>query len=133
MLIFLQPLKIMFLAIYTPVAPRPNNRILALDCLLTASIPIAPMYLLHLSFTFSSLMSSSFKLVSSFLSYSTSTSSMFSSLDSILTFFFFSFFGLLMLGFKSLCDGSGSLFSSYSSSLMAFSSMVLYSVFDFLN
>ena len=52
MVSFLHPLKTKFLMTYKANGFNPNTRISALDCLLTASMPIAPIYLLHLSLTF---------------------------------------------------------------------------------
>lgn len=52
----LQPASTIFFAISTPSGPKPAITILLSAYLATASIPIAPIYLLHLSFTFSSLM-----------------------------------------------------------------------------
>ena len=129
----LHPLKMMFLAIYTATAPRPNINTLALLCLLTAYIPIAPMYLLHLSLTLSSLISISFKFVQVFLSYPTSTSSNAIYFDYILTYLGLVYFFTVFVLMRSLDVGYGSLFNSIQSYLMAFQSIVLYQVLLFLN
>ena len=50
----LHPDKTKFFAISTPSAPTPDKKIFAVDCLLTASIPKAPIYLEYLSFATSS-------------------------------------------------------------------------------
>ena len=50
----LQPAKTMFFAISIPRAPTSQINILLSAYFATASMPIAPMYLLHLSLTFSS-------------------------------------------------------------------------------
>jgi hypothetical protein len=56
----LHPDKTRFFAISTPSAPAPARKIFADAYLATASIPIAPIYLLHLSLTASSSILSSF-------------------------------------------------------------------------
>lgn len=48
------PDNTIFFAISTPNGPNPDRNTLEFDCLLTASSPIAPMYLDHLSLTASS-------------------------------------------------------------------------------
>ena len=50
----MQPDSTMFFEISIPNAPAPDTKILAAAYLATASTPIAPIYLLHLSFTASS-------------------------------------------------------------------------------
>ena len=103
---------------------------LAFDCFETASSPIAPIYRLHLSLTFSSLMSNSFIFVfwsfTFLVSYVTSIYSKFSSFSTF-TYFFYFFYFLGLLSFtRSFADGSGNLFNSVSSSLIAFYNIVLY-------
>lgn len=129
----LHPLKTMFLTTSKPKGPRPYIKISALDCLLTASIPIAPMYLLHLSRTFSSLMSSYFPSIFSYetsISYSLAPFKASTFFDSSLRFFSFL---AVCFGMMSVDFGGGNFASSSSSYLIAFSSISLYWVFDFLN
>jgi hypothetical protein len=129
------PLNTKFLIAYSAAGPNPNTRISAFDCLLTASIPIAPMYLLHLSFTFSSFMSIYWP-VRSFLSYSTSISSWVSSysfLSMSPVYFFFFCFLAAFLDVMSWMEGTDNFLNSWSNSYIAFYSISLYWFFDFLN
>jgi len=75
---FLHPDNTIFLAISIPKAPAPLKNLLAAAYLATASTPIAPIYLLHLSFTASSSIFKTFSfllLESIWLSSATSMSS----------------------------------------------------------
>jgi hypothetical protein len=71
----LQPARTMFLEISIPNELAPDKKMLDVACLATASIPIAPMYHDHLSFTSSFSISISLIFPSSSSSVKTSTSS----------------------------------------------------------
>lgn len=136
------PLITIFLAISTPNEPSPLKNRLHFDYLATASIPIAPIYLLHLSFTFSSLISmnplsfwkSTPSLVSSSL-YPTSISSIFATpwviskwtVPFFVTFFLDDFYPFIF-NFVSAALGAGIEFKASSSSLTA--SLSIYGYFD---
>jgi hypothetical protein len=137
----LQPANTKFLAISIPNAPAPVKNILAADYLATASTPIAPMYLDHLSFTASSLMFISF--FDSVLIYSPSSSvptstSPKSILPSLIPILLLLPTCLLLFYFCCCCLSSYSLglsklLSKVSNSFTACYSISLYLVVDVLN
>ena len=108
----------MFLATSIPKTPIPDIKTQLFAYFLTASIPIAPIYLLHLSKTFSSLASNSFYYI---FVYVTSTSSKLA----IPSFTFFTFGYFLICVFKTLdpsrsaAEGGYILFNSSSNSFTA--------------
>jgi hypothetical protein len=71
----LHPDKTKFLAISMPREPAPLRKMFAAACLVTASTPIAPMYLDHLSLTASSF-TSKFNYLVSIINDSSSSDSM---------------------------------------------------------
>ncbi len=138
---FLHPDKTIFLAISIPKAPAPLKNMLAAAYLATASTPIAPIYLLHLSFTASSSIfkTLSFLLLESiWLSSPTSISSKTAWPSEIYFSFFYLFCAALLcyLGYGrifEMSEGFSSLFSVSSNWFTTSVSISLYFVLVYLN
>jgi hypothetical protein len=146
----LQPASTKFFAISIPREPAPDRNMLAADYLATASTPIAPMYLLHLSLTASSSMSISCFFPDSVLILLEPSSPLSSSLSlsmsisfksafpSVIAYCFFlpCFYCYLFFSLRScssMSEGRSSLLSSSSSSIIAAASISLNFVFVALN
>lgn len=128
------PERTTFLAISTPKGPNPLRNTLAVAYFYTASRPMAPIYLLHLSLTDSSVISNS--LFYWFLSSLKSTSSKLaipSLISNCLVFLVIFTFCRSLLPSRSLALGGYNLFNSISSCFMASTNISLYLVFDDLN